>query len=94
MRVYSFELIVMYTYVLSGLRRTPPACGHPLIPLAPLKGGRGGRFPQNSCIIALSVLEGWVILGRVINKVLGDTAFVEDCLISQAPEAKREDLDA
>ena len=52
------------------------------------------EFPQNSCIMAWSVLEGWVILGRVINKVLGDTAFVEDCLISQAPEAKREDLDA
>ena len=69
-----------------------PLADSPGLRPPPLRGG--GRFPQNSCIIALNVLEGWVILGRVINKVLGDTAFVEDCLISQAPEAKREDLNA
>ena len=71
-----------------------PGLRPPPNPPGPLKRGKRGKFPQNSCIIALSVLEGWVILRRVINEVLGDTAFVEDCLISQAPEAKREDLDA
>ena len=43
---------------------SPTASRHPL---------SEGEFLQNSCIIAWSVLVGWVILRSIINKVLEET---------------------